>query len=68
MIDGATNTVIDTIAVGTDPIGVGVNSSSNKIYVTSEANNTVTVIDGSTDSVIDTIAVGTGPRFVGILY
>ena len=60
MIDGSSNAVIDTVAVGASPNAVVVNSVTNKIYVTNSCGSdptctapysqgTVTVIDGATD-------------------
>ena len=33
VIDGASNTVVATVAVGSDPDGVAVNPNTNRIYV-----------------------------------
>jgi len=64
-------TVIATIAVGTSPFGVGVNATTNRIYVANQFGNDVSVIDGATNTGIDTdgnagngitrIPVGSGP-------
>ena len=67
MIDGATNGVITTIAVGAWPFGVGINQNTNRIYVGNMNDDTVSVIDGATNDVIDTIAVGDSPVRVGVL-
>ncbi len=66
VINGATDTVIGSpIAVGTAPIGVGVNPTTNKIYVANNGSNTVSVIDGATDTVIGSpITVGSKPTGV----
>ena len=61
VIDGATNTVISTISVGSFPYNVGVNSSTNRIYVTNSQSNTVSVIDGTTNTVTSTVSVGSYP-------
>jgi YVTN family beta-propeller protein len=50
-------TVIATIDVGVNPIGVAVNPTTNRIYVANDGDNTVSVIDGTTNTVIDTIDV-----------
>jgi len=54
-------TVVATIPVGTSPNGgpngVGVNPSTNRIYVSLNSNN-VSVIDGATNAVVATIPVG----------
>lgn len=43
-------TVISTISVGSSPFGVGINSSTNRIYVANSDSNTVSVIEGSPSS------------------
>ena len=40
-------TVIDTVAVGNVPTGVAVNPTTNRVYVTNEDDDTVSVIDDS---------------------
>src|SRR3989304_251605 len=62
----AAPTVISTISVGSKPYGVGVNSSTNRIYVTNLTGNTVSVIDGATNTVTSTISVGSDPFGVGV--
>ena len=47
--------VIGTVNVGSNPISVDINTSTNKIYVANRGDNTVTVIDGSTNMDIATI-------------
>src|SRR5437899_8336097 len=42
VIDGATNAVITTVAVGVEPLGVAVNATTNKVYVTDSVSDTVT--------------------------
>jgi len=63
VIDGSTDTLKTTVAVGDTPFGVAINSITNRIYVINEGvsgtgQGTVTVIDGSNDTVITTINVG----------
>src|SRR3972149_7042684 len=62
----AAPTVISTISVGSKPYGVGVNSSTNRIYVSHYNSNTVSVIDGATNTVSSTISVGSHPFGVGV--
>src|SRR2546427_4525399 len=57
VINGATNTVTATIAVGILPKGIDVNSKTNTIYVANNGPNTVSVIDGATKLVTTTITV-----------
>ncbi len=47
VIDGNTNTKIASILVGVNPVGIGVNPVTNKIYVTNYMDGTVSVIDGN---------------------
>jgi YVTN family beta-propeller protein len=64
VIDGATDSVIKTITVGTWPQALVHNPTNNKVYCANKGNpyyppdSTVTVIDGAADSVITTIMVG----------
>lgn len=46
VIDGATNTVITNVPVGTTPAEPGVNISTNAIYVPNRDDNNVSVIGG----------------------
>ena len=48
--DGATNTYIATIAVGTSPESIAINSVTNTIYVANHSSNNVTVINGMTNA------------------
>jgi YVTN family beta-propeller protein len=66
VIDTATNTVIDTIAVGNSPSGVAATPDGSTVYVTNEFDNTVSVIAAVTESVTATIAVGNFPVAVAV--
>jgi len=66
VIDGATNTVVATVLVGANPAGVGVNPTTNRIYVANELSGTVSVIDGATNTVVATVPVGANPEGVGV--
>jgi YVTN family beta-propeller protein len=88
VIDGATDTEIDTdgnpgngitrIPVGSGPVGVDVNPTTNRIYVAnfSWGSGSVSVIDGATNTEIDTdgnpengttrIPVGDRPQYVAM--
>ncbi len=60
-------TVAATIPISSgDAIAVGVNSSTNRIYVADQAGNTVFVIDGATNSVVAIVPVGQSPIAVGV--
>ncbi len=58
--------VIATVPVGRNPAAVGVNPTTNRIYVTNRFSNTVSVIDGASNSVIATVAVGVFPYGIGV--
>ncbi len=66
VIDGATNTVVDTIPAGANSNGVAVNPNTNTIYVANQGDNTISVIDGATNTVVDTIPVGVSPFQVSV--
>ncbi len=54
------------LTVGTYPVGIAVNPVNNKIYVTNEFSNSVSVISGSLNSVTNTIPVGNFPYAVAV--
>ncbi len=59
--------VVATVPVGSYPYGVGVNPTTDKIYVANLSNNNVSVIDGATDTVTGSpIPVGNSPTGVGV--
>ncbi len=55
-------TVIATVLVGDEATGVGVNPTTDRVYV-ANGDGTVSVIDGATNAVIATIPVVTPPVF-----
>ena len=59
-------TVVATIPVGDGPHNVRVNPGTNRIYVSDNSSDALTVIDGATDTVLATIPVGDGPFGVGV--
>ena len=61
VISGRTNTATATIPVGSAPVGIAANPKTHTIYVTNEADNTVSVISGRTNTVTATIPVGAFP-------
>jgi YVTN family beta-propeller protein len=67
VIDGNSNTVVNTITVGDRPGFVAVNPNTNFIYVSTSTENTVTVIDGATNIIIATVPVGCFSYDIGIL-
>jgi len=66
VIDGANNTVIANIPVGSGPWGVVYDPSNGYVYVTNYYSGTVSVINGATNTVIANITVGTWPT--GVVY
>jgi len=46
---------VATVSVGSAPVGVVVNATSNKIYVANGGSNNVSVIDGASNAVVATI-------------
>src|SRR5206468_4271555 len=50
VIDGSTNSVVNTIQTPGCAHFIGINENLNKIYVTTGAENTTYVINGSTDT------------------
>ncbi|HUP96734.1 MAG TPA: YncE family protein [Usitatibacter sp.] len=52
-----------TIAVGSEPRAIAVDSTRNKIYVANEGSNSVTVIDGSNNTT-RTVPVGPRPQHI----
>lgn len=68
VIDGFSNNITTTITVGDYPLGVGVNPTTNRIYVANGDSYNVSVIDGNTKSIIATVGVGELPYGVGVDY
>jgi len=66
VIDGVSNSLITTVAVGMDPTGVGIHSTANKAYVANSGTNNVSVIDLVGNTVIATINVGTTPEGLAV--
>jgi YVTN family beta-propeller protein len=70
VIDGATGTVVTSIAVGNSPSGVAVNPAGTRAYVANKDDGTVSVIDVSSNTVLPapegTIAVGADPWGVAV--
>ncbi|WP_169742194.1 YncE family protein [Arenimonas malthae] len=66
VIDAATNTVIATVPVGTQPWGVAVTPDSSRAYIANLVTNNVSVIDTGTNTVIATVAVGVQPYAVTV--
>ena len=61
VIDTSTNSVTNTITVGSDPGGVGYDPDNGNIYVGVHGGNYVSIINGSNNQVIGNVTVGSGP-------
>jgi YVTN family beta-propeller protein len=66
VLDGANNRVTATVTVGSGPEGVGVDPSTDIVYVANAGAGTVSLIDAATDAVTATVTVGSGPIGVGV--
>lgn len=66
VIDTATQTVINTVPVGSYPRGVAVAPDGQYAYVTNANDNSVSVIDTGTETVVNTIPVGSYPIGVAV--
>ena len=61
VIDVSSNTVIETVSVGINPIGVATSPDGSKVFVTNNNSNTVSEIDTISNTVSATIGVGDNP-------
>jgi len=61
VINGATNIVVASINVGSNPKGVAFDSAKGYVYVANSGSNNVSVINGATNKVIASISVGSDP-------
>jgi len=66
VISTMSNTVINTIHVGSDPFGVAVSPDGSKVYVTNIGSDNVSVINTSTNLVANTVDVGVGPEGISV--
>jgi len=69
VIDGATNTHLTDISLGTDfPVAIAVNRKTNRIYVANEGGSQtlVSVIDGSTDTLLENVSGFVTPLGVAV--
>ena len=55
VLDGASNTLVATVTVGTTPLGVAVNPLTNRIYVANNGSNTLSVLDGASNTVVASV-------------
>lgn len=66
VINTATNAVVATVAVGSNPNGICVDPNYNEVYVVNNSSNTVSVINTLTNTVTATIPVGPSPWSVSV--
>jgi len=66
VIDTATQTVINTVPVGSYPRGVAVAPDGQYAYVTNANDNSVSVVDTGTETVVKTIPAGSYPEGVAV--
>ncbi len=66
IIDGLTNTLLATLAVGDGPSAVAVNELSNRIYVGNLNDNTISFIDGGSLTVTATLPMPLRPAILSV--
>ena len=66
MIHTATNTVVKTVPVGSDPNGVAVTPDGTKVYVVNIGSNNVSVFHRPGFTLVATIPVGNAPVAVAV--
>jgi YVTN family beta-propeller protein len=60
-IDTATNRVVATVGVGTNPVDVAITPDGARAYVANSGSNSASVIDTSANAVTATVPVGANP-------
>src|SRR5271170_8228471 len=65
-IPALAQTVTATINVGSYPIPLALNPSTNQVYVVNEMSGNVTVIDGASKAATATLNVGASPSDVAV--
>ena len=66
-IDTATNQVVATIPVAAGPHGMAITPDGDRVYVSSDGSNIVSIIDTASDLVEGTILVGKSPHGVTLV-
>ena len=61
ILDTASNTVVATVPVGSNPYGVAVTPDGARVYVTNVSSNKVSVIATASNTLLATVPVGAGP-------
>jgi YVTN family beta-propeller protein/parallel beta-helix repeat protein len=66
VVDTATNTVTDTVKVGSDPYGVAISPDGKKVYVANSGSNNISIINTDANTVTATVPVGNQPEGIAI--
>jgi RHS repeat-associated protein len=66
VVNSATNTLLATIPVGTNPYFAAANPGGSRVYVSNISSNNVSVLDTASNAVIATIAVGVQPTGIAV--
>ena len=66
VIDAATNKVVASVTVGSQPSGLAVSANGSRLYVTTKATDQVAVVDTATNKVLTKVAVGDAPVDVAV--
>jgi len=66
VIDTASNTLVSTVAVGSSPQSVAVNTATNRAYVTNSGSSSLSIIDTAGNTLVATISVGSSPQSVAV--
>ncbi len=64
VIDTASNIVIATVGVGSEPFALAITPDGARVYVANDGMATVSVIDAASNKVIATVEVGSNPSMV----
>ena len=64
--DALSQRVIATIPVGNRPTYLAADQKTNRIYVSNQEDDTVSVIDGNTNAVVATVKVGRSPNGIAL--
>ena len=66
VVSTTTKSLISTVKVGLDPLGIVVTPDGNKIYVANSGSDSISVIDVNTKKVTVTVPVEGSPRYISI--
>ncbi|MFF4364522.1 cytochrome D1 domain-containing protein [Streptomyces sp. NPDC001594] len=64
VFDTATNTEIDYIKVGVNPVGLAVAPDGRRVYVANSGSDSLSVVDTASGKVVDEVKVGSDPVHV----